>query len=184
MASQERDKMTRGLHYNPFDTQLMQDRKECKTKMREFNQSIESDDRTALLKNWFGYIGSKCYIEPTIKCDYGYNIHIGDNFYSNFDCVLLDVCPIKIGNNCMLAPGVHIYTAAHPLNSKERISGIEFGKPVTIGNNVWIGGRAIINPGITIGNNVVVGSGSVVTKNVPDNVLVVGNPAKIIKSLE
>lgn len=96
---------------------------------------------------------------------------------------MLDVCPVHIGDNCMLAPGVHIYTATHPLDAQERNSGVEFGKPVTIGNNVWIGGRAVINPGVTIGDNVVVASGAVVTKDVPANVVVGGNPAKIIKTL-
>jgi maltose O-acetyltransferase len=96
---------------------------------------------------------------------------------------MLDVCPVHIGDNCMLAPGVHIYTATHPLDAEERNSGVEFGKPVNIGNNVWIGGRAVINPGVTIGDNVVVASGAVVTKDVPANVVVGGNPAKIIKTL-
>lgn len=117
-------------------------------------------------------------------CDYGYNIHVGENFYANFNCVMLDVCPIRIGDNCMLAPGVHIYTATHPINPVERNSGKEFGKAVTIGDNVWIGGGAIINPGVTIGDNAVIASGSVVTKDVPANVVYGGNPAKFIKSVE
>ena len=96
----------------------------------------------------------------------------------------LDVCEIRIGENCLIAPGVHIYTATHPLSTKERISGAEYGKPVSIGDNVWIGGRAVINPGVTIGNNVVVASGAVVTKNVPNNVVIGGNPARIIKQIE
>lgn len=126
---------------------------------------------------------TEAYIEPTFRCDYGYNIFLGNNFFANFDCVMLDVCPIRIGDNCMLAPGVHIYTATHPIDPVARNSGAELGKPVTIGNNVWIGGRAVINPGVTIGDNVVVASGAVVTKDVPDNVVVGGNPARIIKKL-
>ena len=108
---------------------------------------------------------------------------LGKEFYANFDCVMLDVCPIHIGDNCMLAPGVHIYTATHPLDAEERNSGVEYGKPVRIGNNVWIGGRAVINPGVTVGDNVVIASGAVVTKDVPANAVVGGNPAKIIKML-
>ncbi|MNC32530.1 Maltose O-acetyltransferase [compost metagenome] len=124
------------------------------------------------------------YIEPSFRCDYGYNIFLGKNFYANFDCVILDVCPVHIGDNCMLAPGVHIYTATHPLDAETRNSGVEFGKPVTIGHNVWIGGRAVINPGVTIGDNVVVGSGSVVTKDIPANAVVAGNPARVIKMVD
>lgn len=140
--------------------------------------------RQELLLELLGSTGNYFYIEPTFRCDYGYNIHIGENFYANFDCVMLDVCEIRIGDNCFLAPGVHIYTATHPLNAQERISGAEYGKPVTIGDNVWIGGRAVINPGVKIGNNSVIASGAVVTKDVQDNVVVGGNPAKIIKHIE
>ena len=113
-----------------------------------------------------------------------YNTHVGENFYANFDCTILDVSEVRFGDNCMLAPGVQIYTAAHPLDPDERNLGIEFAKPITIGNNVWIGGSAIINPGVTVGDNVVIGSGSVVTKDVPDNVVVGGNPAKVIKQIK
>lgn len=123
-------------------------------------------------------------MEPNIRFDYGYNTYVGENFYANFDCTILDVCEVRIGDNCMLAPGVHIYTATHPIDPVERNSGQEFGKPVTIGNNVWIGGGAIINPGVTIGDDVVIASGAVVTKDVPDRVVVGGNPAKIIKRLD
>lgn len=147
---------------------------------------METDEalRQELLLELLGSTGNYFYIEPTFRCDYGYNIHIGENFYANFDCVMLDVCEIRIGDNCFLAPGVHIYTATHPLNAQERISGAEYGKPVTIGDNVWIGGRAVINPGVKIGNNSVIASGAVVTKDVQDNVVVGGNPAKIIKHIE
>lgn len=123
-------------------------------------------------------------LNPPFRCDYGYNIFVGENFYANFDCVILDVCEVKIGRDCMLAPGVHIYTATHPLDPFERSSGVEYGKPVTIGDHVWIGGRAIINPGVTIGNHSVVASGAVVTKDVPEGVVVGGNPARVIKHIE
>ncbi|GEB76840.1 maltose acetyltransferase domain-containing protein [Sporolactobacillus inulinus] len=182
----EKQKMIAGALYNAMDQELKTDRLNARKLTRLFNHTTETDQkkRTSLLKRLFGSTGEKLYIEPTFRCDYGYNIHVGEHFYANFDCLFLDICPIHIGDHCMFGPGVHIYTAAHPLNAALRISGVEFGKPVTIGNNVWIGGRAVINPGVTIGNNVVIGSGSVVTKDVPDNVAIGGNPARIIKTIE
>lgn len=182
----EKQKMLNGELYYAADPELHRERKNARRLTRLFNTSLETDtnQRTQLLKELLGSTGENLYIEPTFRCDYGYNIHVGQNFYANFDCVFLDVCEIRIGDNCMIAPGVHIYTATHPLNSIERISGAEYGKPVTIGDNVWIGGRAVINPGVTIGNNVVIASGAVVTKDVPDNVVVGGNPARIIKQIE
>lgn len=120
-----------------------------------------------MLKRLFGGTKENVYVEPDFRVDYGSNIYVGENFYANFDCVILDVCEVHIGDNCMMAPGVHIYTATHPLDPVERNSGLELGKPVEIGDNVWIGGRAIINPGVKLGNNVVVASGAVVTKSFP-----------------
>ena len=182
----EKQKMLNGELYNAADPELSGERQNARRLTRLYNTSLETDKnkRTELLKELLGSTGENVYIEPTFRCDYGYNIHVGQNFYANFDCVFLDVCEIRIGDNCMLAPGVHIYTATHPLNPIERISGAEYGKPVTIGDNVWIGGRAVINPGVTIGNNVVIASGAVVTKDVPDNVVVGGNPARMIKQIE
>ncbi|MFD2045447.1 sugar O-acetyltransferase [Ornithinibacillus salinisoli] len=181
-----KEKMLDGDLYYPADPELIKDREEARRLNRLFNQSLETEEdrRAQLLKDLFGSTGSNLFVEPDFRCDYGYNIHVGDNFYAHFNCVILDACEVRIGDNCMLAPGVHIYTATHPLNPKERISGIEFTKPVSIGNNVWIGGSAVINPGITIGNNVVIASGAIVTKDVPDNVVVGGNPAKVMKEIE
>ena len=182
----EKEKMLNGEMYNPVDPELVKGRENARRLTRLYNQTVETEveKRTELLKELFGTTGDNIYIEPTLRCDYGYNLHVGENFYANFDCVFLDVCEIRIGDNCFIAPGVHIYTATHPINPYERISGKEYGKPVTIGDNVWIGGRAVINPGVTIGNNVVIASGAVVTKDVPDNVVVGGNPAKIIKEID
>ncbi|SES11247.1 maltose acetyltransferase domain-containing protein [Salipaludibacillus aurantiacus] len=182
----EKEKMLAGEMYNPEDPELVEDRKHARRQTRIYNGTNESDEarRTALLKRLFGSAAKSMHIEPPFRCDYGYNIHTGENFYANFDCVILDVCEVRMGNNCFLAPGVHIYTATHPLKSEERNSGREFGKPVTIGHNVWIGGRAIINPGVTIGDNAVIASGAVVTKDVSPNTVVGGNPAKPIKTIE
>ncbi|MBS4197915.1 sugar O-acetyltransferase [Lederbergia citri] len=178
--------MLNGELYNADDPELHRERMNARRLTRYFNESIETEEnkRIELLKELFGSTGENLHIEPTFRCDYGYNIHVGENFFANFDCVFLDVCEIRIGDNCFIAPGVHIYTATHPLNANERISGAEYGKPVHIGHNVWIGGRAVINPGVKIGNNVVIASGAVVTKDVPDNVVVGGNPARIIKQIE
>ncbi|WP_281355794.1 sugar O-acetyltransferase [Virgibacillus ihumii] len=172
--------------YNPEDAVLVEERKNARRLTRLLNRTneTESERHHELLRELFGSTGKNIEVEPAFHCDYGYNIHVGENFYANFNCVILDVCQVRIGNNCMMAPGVHIYTATHPLNSYERIAGKEYGKPVTIGDNVWIGGSAVINPGVTIGHNAVIASGAVITKDVPDNVVVGGNPAKIIKKLD
>ncbi|WP_096437645.1 maltose acetyltransferase domain-containing protein [Alteribacter populi] len=181
----EKEKMITGERYVPGDPELIKDREQCRKLTRSFNITTETnyEIRESLIKDLFGTVSGDIFIEPTFRCDYGYNIHVGENFYANFDCVILDVCPVKIGDNCMLAPGVHIYTASHPLEPADRNSGSEFGKPVTIGNNVWIGGRAVIMPGVTIGNNAVIAAGAVVTKDIPDDVVVGGNPARIIKEI-
>src|SRR4051812_40081116 len=181
----EKEKMLKGELYNAADPELIQGRLNARRLTRLFNLTSETENlkKNALLKELFGSTGKNIYIEPTFRCDYGYNIHVGENFYANFNCVFLDVCEIRIGDNCFIAPGVHIYTATHPLNAQERISGAEYGIPVSIGHNVWIGGRAVINPGVHIGNNAVAASGAIVTSNVPDNVVVGGNPAKVIKEI-
>ncbi|KHD85129.1 acetyltransferase [Heyndrickxia ginsengihumi] len=182
----EKKKMINGERYDPSDNELVKDRERARRITRMFNQTLETeiDKRKELLKELFGSTGDDLFIEPSFRCDYGYNIHVGEHFFANFNCVILDICEVRIGDNCFIAPGVHIYTATHPLDPVERNSGVEFGKPVTIGDNVWIGGRAVINPGVKIGNNVVIASGAVVTKDIPDHVVVGGNPAAIIKNID
>ena len=135
--------MLAGELYNAGDPQLTEERLNARRLTRLFNQTLETEGelRTALLRELLGSTGKGFYIEPTFRCDYGYNIRVGENFYANFDCIFLDVCEIRIGDNCFIAPGAHIYTATHPINPHERILGAEYGKPVMIGHNVWIGGR-------------------------------------------
>lgn len=182
----EKEKMLSGELYNPADTELVRDREEARRKVRIYNETIESEGEKhrELLMDLLGSTGKLVYMEPTIRFDYGYNTHVGDNFFANFDCIILDVCEVRFGDNCMLGPSVQIYTATHPLHPGERNSGREYGKPVTIGNNVWIGGHAVINPGVNIGDNAIIAAGAVVVKDVPANVVVGGNPAKVIKEIE
>lgn len=190
----EKEKMTQGLLYDAADPELRQDRIKAQHITKEYNDTKKEDKqiRYQLLKKLFSHMGKHCSIEPTFHCDYGYNISVGENFYMNYDCILLDICPITIGDNCMIAPGVHIYSATHPIPYRERNEQIinnvsvclELGKPVTIGHNVWIGGRAVILPGVTIGNGAVIAAGAVITKNVPANTIYGGNPAQLIKNID
>ncbi|MBY8911480.1 sugar O-acetyltransferase [Bacillus sp. YC2] len=182
----EKEKMLAGELYNPADSELAKDRENARRLVRMYNQTLETeaDKRTDLLRELLGSTGENVYMEPNIRFDYGYNTFVGENFFANFDCTILDICEVRFGDSCMLGPGVQIYTAAHPLLPTDRNTGLEYGKPITFGNNVWVGGSSVIYPGVTIGNNAVIAAGSAVTKNVPDNVVVGGNPAKLIKHLE
>ena len=179
----EFEKMVAGQLYTTDDDELRALNQRCRDYQWQFNQERDKAKRSQLLKEWFGSTGDHIYIEPLVFCDYGVNIHVGENFYANYNCTFLDVCPITIGKNAMLGPNVQLLTPLHPLDAEERISGLEYGAPITIGDNFWAGGGAIILPGVTLGNNVVVGAGAVVTKSFGDNVLLAGNPARIIKKI-
>lgn len=177
--------MIAGELYNANDGQLVKDRRSAKRLLRQLNVTEYLVTKTAkqIIKELIPNSSKSLYIEPPFHCDYGYNINCGERVYFNVNCVVLDVAKVTIGNNVMFAPGVQIYTATHPVD-KELRKTLEYGKPITIGNDVWIGGGTIILPGVTIGNNCVVGAGSVVTKDIPDNSMAVGNPARIIKKLD
>lgn len=181
----EKEKMIAGDMYAPTDVQLVEERREARILMQKYNTTHpdEIEERKNLLQALLNQVSNNLYIEPPFYCDYGYNITCGENVYMNFNCCILDVNLVKIGNNTMFGPNVQIYTATHPLEYQARNSGLEFAKPITIGDNVWVGGNATICPGVTIGNNVVIGAGAVVTKNFPDDVFIAGNPAKIVKSI-
>jgi len=181
----EREKMLAGQLYDPSDLELAESRMVARERCHAINQSLprETELRRNILKQLFASGGDSVWLEPPFRCDYGTNIYLGDKVYFNFDCVILDVCDVHIGSFVFIAPGVHIYTATHPLEADLRRHQ-EFGKPVTIGSDVWIGGRAIICPGVTIGDRSVIGAGSVVTKDVPAGVVVAGNPARVIREID
>ena len=179
------EKMISGLPYVPNDISLTNGRAFANMMCQKLNKTtqLEKTLRFEILQELFGTCSSGVYIEPPFFCDYGSNIHLGENVYMNYNCVLLDICAIKIGSGTMLAPGVQIYAATHPTDPIDRRS-FELGKPITIGRDCWIGGNAIICPGVTIGDGSTIGAGSVVTKNVDSFVVVAGNPAKVIRRLE
>ncbi|MBD1574745.1 sugar O-acetyltransferase [Vibrio sp. S17_S38] len=180
---EELEKMVSGLPYNPSDHKLVILNEKAGRLASEYNHyyyndRVKSDE---ILTSLLGSIGDNVVIRPDFRCDYGLNIRVGNNFFANFGCVILDCAEVTFGDNCMLGPHVGIYTATHPIDPVERCSGIEFAEAVTIGNNCWIGGHAVINPGVTLGDNVVVASGSVVTKSFGSNVVIGGVPAKVLK---
>jgi len=178
--------MLTGQMYDPMDPELVDERLKARLKFQEINTTTEErkPERDQNFRNLLGAAGEGLWIEPPFYCDYGYNIKVGKSVFMNYNCCILDVMEVTIGNNVMFAPNVQIYTATHPLEAKARNSGREYAKPISIGNDVWIGGGAIVCPGVTIGNGVVIGAGAVVTKDVPDNVFVAGNPARVIKKIQ
>lgn len=181
----EKEKMLKGLGYDASDAELTEDRKWARTLCYKFNhlQPGNREEGLAILKELF-QTEEEPYMEPNFFCDYGYNIKIGKNFYANYNCTILDVNTVTIGDNVMFAPNVQVYTATHPVEAKLRVSGVEMGYPIVIGDNTWIGGGSVICPGVTIGKNVVIGAGSVVTKDIPDNVVAAGNPCRVIRELK
>ena len=181
----EKEKMLAGELYRASDEYLASQHVRARVMCRRFNDAPEEDieGRRDILKELLGTCGDDTFMESGFKCDYGWNIHVGKKFYANYGLMILDVCEVRIGENCLIAPNVCIFTATHPLDAATRLGGLELGAPVTIGNNVWIGGGAIINPGVVLGDNVVVASGAVVTRSFGDNVLLAGVPAKVVKKL-
>lgn len=181
----EKAKMLTGQPYKAFGDILLSERQHAKELIFDFNNLRPTDveKRNEIIKNLFGKTGNTFFIEPPFRCDYGYNIEIGDNFYSNYNLIILDCAKVIIGDNVLIAPNVGIYTAGHPLHYEMRNEGYEYAFPIFIGNNVWIGGNVIINPGVKIGDNSVIGAGSVVTRDIPENVVAVGNPCRILKQI-
>ncbi len=181
----QKERMLCGLPYRGWMDGLDAERNACKAAVYELNllQPKEQDRIPELIKKLFGKTGNRLWIEPPFHCDYGWNIEVGENFYANYGLTILDVGKVTFGDNVMIAPNVSIYAAGHPIHPVSRNSGYEYGIPVTVGNNVWIGGSVVILPGVTIGDNTVIGAGSVVTKDVPANVIAAGNPCRVLREI-
>ena len=184
-ALSEKEKMLSGLYYEHLDKVLTSERDRAANLTFQFNQSREGDVslRRDLLGELLGDMGRDCEIKPTFKCDYGYNIELGDRVFMNYNCVLLDCNRIVIGDDTLLAPGVQIMTAYHPTDPDLRKRKYEAASEVAIGDNVWIGAGAIICPGVTIGSNTTIGAGSVVTRDIPEGTIAVGNPCRVIRTV-
>jgi maltose O-acetyltransferase len=185
MMASERDKMLAGELYDPLDAELAALRERARDVCWDYNatREREPDRRRELLTALLGSGGDSVWLQPPFYCDYGSNIFLGQRCYFNFNCVVLDVCRVTVGDFTLFGPAVQIYTGTHPLEAALRRKQ-EYARPVTIGSDVWVGGGAIICPGVTIGSRTVIGAGSVVTKDIPDNVLAVGNPCRVIRELE
>lgn len=183
--SSEKEKMLSGELYKSFDAELLAERQRAKEIVFRYNSLQPSmiEERNELLKSLFGSVKGNFFIEPSFRCDYGCNIEIGENFYANYNLVILDCAKVTIGDNVLIGPNVGIYTAGHPLHFELRNEEWEFAYPITIEDNVWIGGNVVLNPGVTVGRNSVVGSGSVVTKDIPANVVAAGNPCRVIREI-
>jgi len=181
----QKERMLAGELYIAHDAELGRENRRAKQLTRQFNQMTEDqmEERQQLLISMFKRIGKDGYIEPPFRTDYGTNTTIGDNFYANYDAIFVDVGPITIGDNVFMGPRVGLYTAGHPIDATIRAEQLEYGWPITIGNDVWFGGNVVVNPGVTIGSNVVIGSGSIVTHDIPDNVVAVGNPCRVLRPI-
>jgi maltose O-acetyltransferase len=182
----EKEKMLAGELYNALDKELSEDRLRTRLLIKDLNDTSENESelRGAILKQLLPNAGQGLWLQPPFYCDYGYNIRTGENVFFNFNCVVLDVTYVTIGARTLFGPNVQIYTANHPVDYRERASGLEFAKPIVIGEDVWVGGSAVICPGVTIGDRTVIGAGSVVTRDIPSDVFAAGNPCKVIRSLK
>lgn len=181
----EWEKMIAGEPYRPEDPELKAMRSRARALCYQSNQipPLQEQSRNAILRQLLGRVGTHFTVEPTFWCDYGKNISLGEAFYANFNCVILDCAPVTFGDHVMVAPNCGFYTATHPIDPIARASGLEYAKPITVGSHVWFGGNVTVLPGVTIGDHVVIGAGSVVTHDIPDHVVAVGNPCRPIKSV-
>lgn len=183
----EKDKMLAGELYDAnYNEDLIKERTKAKDLCYEYNnlKPSESEKRSELIRKLLGSTGESFLIEQPFLCDYGYNIKIGENFYSNHNLIILDANTVEFGDNVFIAPNCGFYTAGHPIDASTRNKGLEYTKKIKVGNDVWIGGNVVVLPGVTIGDNCVIGAGSVVNKDIPANSIAVGNPCKVIKTIE
>ncbi len=177
--------MLAGELYDPLNAELAAGRRKARDLCQALNNSRDEDEalRAQILKELFGSVGESPWIQPPFYCDYGANITLGDKVFFNFNCVVLDVSPVRIGSYTMFGPNVQVYTATHPMDAAERRRGLEFAKPITIGDDVWVGGSAVICPGVTVGSRSIVGAGSVVTRDIPIDVFAAGNPCRVVRPI-
>lgn len=179
------ERMGSGELYNAGDPALISARDRAKRLTWRYNQMDPTDraGQAAILRELLGQVGEGCWIEPSFRCDYGRQIFIGDFFFANYDCIFLDVAPITIGNRVLFGPRVGLYTAGHPLDQEIRDTGLEYGRPIVIGDGVWLGGSVTVLPGVTIGAGTVVAAGSVVTRDLPPGVVAAGNPCRVLRPI-
>ena len=184
----EKEKMLSGALYNPNcgDPELSAEHARCAALCRAYNQLPPGDEagRRALMTQLLGGTGARFTINQPFLCDYGYNIKVGENFYVNYNCVILDCAPVTFGDNVFIAPNCGFYTAGHPLDAATRNTGLEFARPITVEDDVWIGGGVSVLPGVTIGRGSVIGAGSVVTRDIPAGVVAAGNPCRVIRAVD
>lgn len=182
----DKEKMLKQMLYDANNEILSKERLQAKDLCHIYNQTMPSDEKKKqdILNNLIGSIGEECCIVAPFWCDYGYNIEVGNHFFANHNTVILDGAKVKFGDNVFIAPHCGFYTAGHPIDVKQRNQGLEYAKPITVGDNVWIGAGVHVMPGVTIGNNVVIGGGSIVVKDIPDDVVAVGNPCQVIRFLK
>ncbi|MEY9094266.1 sugar O-acetyltransferase [Paenibacillus sp. RC84] len=181
----EKQKMLAGKPYKAFGEELLLERQHAKEVLFDYNalRPGEVEKRNELLRALIGRTGKVFFIEPPFRCDYGYNISLGENFYANYNLTMLDCNRVTIGNNVLIGPNVSVFTAGHAIHPEPRANEVEYALPISIGDNVWIGGGAILNPGVSIGDNTIIGSGSVVTKDIPANVIAAGNPCRVLRPI-
>ncbi len=185
-AASARDLMVSGRPYDPTDAALLADRARAEKLLRKFNGMLESqwDEAEGVVRELLGTLGAGCHVIPPFRCDFGYNVHLGDGTFVNFDVAVMDGAPVRIGKRALIGPRSTLCTAVHPIDPKARAAGLVSARPIEIGDDVWLGAGVIVNPGVTIGAGTIVGSGSVVTRDIPPNVIAAGSPCRVIRTID